>query len=439
VSLLDEWTLFEERSNIRFPTAYGLPSLSEDLVTKASGGGVVGEEGKPGAKWETNRNGVVLPPHPSGFEEMSLGWTLKMRPERTRDGKVRVACVVEQDGLRGFVNWGVPITVMQPAGILKKEKPRIATENRQLFPVFLAQRRELMFEPEGDKLVAKVVSDMDESAPGGEEFVEGFADRLRSPELPKLRIEVEATPVEVVAERGVEKKDDYQIFVMTRFVESPAFDGGPPSNVPFLADPQFQIMIRHLNQLRDVDLLSGPSLVFKNGESKEMELIREFIYPASYDPPTLYPATAKGFPASPATPKDWEKTTVGLKLQVKASLRPKGMIELELSPMNEELRKYLDFGAPIHHVENGKLTSILVSENRIETPVFAISAQRMKAQMPDGHTVCVGGFVRKWELQVEDKLPVLGLVTDSKRVVERKHVCIFVTARVVDTNGMPVK
>lgn len=39
---------------------------------------------------------------------------------------------------------------------------------------------------------------------------------------------------------------------------------------------------------------------------------------------------------------------------------------------------------------------------------------------------------------VEDKLPVLGLVTDSKKVVERRYIHVFITAQLMYPKGVPV-
>jgi len=60
-------------------------------------------------------------------------------------------------------------------------------------------------------------------------------------------------------------------------------------------------------------------------------------------------------------------------------------------------------------------------------------------RVPDGHTVVPGVSVSDRTVHIEDRLPVLGLVTESKTIVERRLVYVFVTAHLFDPAGKPVK
>ena len=44
-------------------------------------------------------------------------------------------------------------------------------------------------------------------------------------------------------------------------------------------DPQFQVVIRALNQKKGVDLLSAPKVTTKSGQRAIIEVVREFRYP----------------------------------------------------------------------------------------------------------------------------------------------------------------
>ena len=450
VAVLGEWISFHEGHEIGHATGYGLPNLPEKLAEKASGGGTIGEEGEPEEKWDTNAKEVILPPHPTGFERRSLGWTMKLRPERTADGKVRVACVVEQDALGGFVNWGVPIVANLPSGLLGREKSQMVAENRQLLPVFFKGRQEWMFEPEGNQLVGKIVperSDTGEMTPSERDFVEGFADGLRSADLPKLRIEVTAGPVETTASAAGNAGGRGKVMVMAKFVETdlnlPEWLG---TESAILSDPQFQVLIRALSQRKGVDLFTAPSITLADGEAGEVATQREFIYPERYDPPFFVPEPAAGeasiwheYPVAPATPNPFKIVQTGVELKVKSDIRPDGLIELDLSPRLSEFTEFLNFGAPIRQAKDGKPDGILLSENEIVIPVFDHASHRTKVRVPDGHTVVIGGFVNDRTQYVEDRLPVIGLVTDSRTVVERRRVFVFVTPILMDPAGKPVK
>src|SRR5882724_1509988 len=52
-------------------------------------------------------------------------------------------------------------------------------------------------------------------------------------------------------------------------------------------DPQFQVVIRALNQKKGVDLLSAPKVTTKSGQRAIIEVVREFRYPSSFTPPQV--------------------------------------------------------------------------------------------------------------------------------------------------------
>src|SRR5207237_8073929 len=52
-------------------------------------------------------------------------------------------------------------------------------------------------------------------------------------------------------------------------------------------DPQFQVVIRALNQKKGVDLLSAPRVTTKSGQRAVIEIVREFRYPTTFTPPQI--------------------------------------------------------------------------------------------------------------------------------------------------------
>ena len=52
-------------------------------------------------------------------------------------------------------------------------------------------------------------------------------------------------------------------------------------------NPQFQVVIRALNQKKGIDLLSAPSVTTKSGQRAIIEVIREFRYPRTYTQPQV--------------------------------------------------------------------------------------------------------------------------------------------------------
>src|SRR5712691_9484737 len=52
-------------------------------------------------------------------------------------------------------------------------------------------------------------------------------------------------------------------------------------------NPQFQVVIRALNQKKGIDLLSAPKVTTKSGQRAIIEIVREFRYPTTFTPPQV--------------------------------------------------------------------------------------------------------------------------------------------------------
>ncbi|MFM7182090.1 MAG: Amuc_1098 family type IV pilus outer membrane protein [Verrucomicrobiales bacterium] len=237
-----------------------------------------------------------------------------------------------------------------------------------------------------------------------------------------------------------------------------------------LTEPQFQVVIRALDQKKGTDLLSAPSVTTKPGLPARIEIIREFIYPTEYDPPELpnsvgndqvgggggvipgpglTPATVTTFPVTPATPAAFDTKNVGVTLEVDPVVGPNGFtIDLTLTPEVVEFEGFINYGNPITSgaIDGlGRPTQVVITENRIEMPIF--STRRVKTQVTvwDGQTVAIGGLIREDVQNVEDKVPLLGDTPIIGRLFKTKaeerfkrNLMVFVTARLIDPSGKPV-
>src|SRR5207244_5385341 len=59
-------------------------------------------------------------------------------------------------------------------------------------------------------------------------------------------------------------------------------------------DPQFQLVIRALNQKKGVDLLSSPRVTTKSGQRAVIEIVREFRYPTQFTEPKVPDIQGRG-------------------------------------------------------------------------------------------------------------------------------------------------
>jgi len=227
-------------------------------------------------------------------------------------------------------------------------------------------------------------------------------------------------------------------------------------------DPQFQVVIRALSQKKGVDLLSAPSVMARSGQRAKIEVIREFIYPTEYDPPEIpnsFGGNDEGggssggaFPVTPATPTAFETRNTGVTLEVDPVLgADEFTIDLNLAPEVVEFDGFINYGSPINTVATTIATSlsrpepVVITENRIEMPIFNTRKVTTQVTIWDGQTVALGGLIREDVQDVEDKVPVMGdlplvgrLFRSSTELHLKRNLTIFVKAQLMDPAGMPI-
>lgn len=231
-------------------------------------------------------------------------------------------------------------------------------------------------------------------------------------------------------------------------------------------DPQFQVVIRALAQKKGVDLMSAPSVTTKSGQQASVEVVREFIYPTEFDPPQIPQTTGNGvnttsvlgtsgggtgsFPVTPTTPTAFEMRPVGVRMEVEPTLGADGYtIDLNLAPEVTEFEGFINYGSPIQTGASdalGNPTTVVLTENKIEQPVFSSRKLKTSVTVFDGATVVMGGLIREDVQNVEDKVPLLGDIPILGRLFQTKaedhykrNLMIFVTASLIDPSGAKIR
>jgi general secretion pathway protein D len=217
---------------------------------------------------------------------------------------------------------------------------------------------------------------------------------------------------------------------------------GPAAGVLALAgvfsNPQFQVVLRAVNQKKGIDVLSAPKVTTKSGTQATIEIIREFRYPEVYSPPQIPQSTGSGSqPITPATPESFKMTPTGVRLVVEPTVGADNYtIDLRLLPEVTEFEGFINYGSPI--LQRG----VVVTENRIEYPVFNQRKVETSVSIYDGQTVALGGLIREDVQKVSDKTPILGDIpyagvlfrSQSDQHIKR-NLIIFVTATLMDPAG----
>jgi general secretion pathway protein D len=199
-----------------------------------------------------------------------------------------------------------------------------------------------------------------------------------------------------------------------------------------------------------------------------VEVVREFYYPTEFDPPQI-PQQFGGtggvstnglaglgggsngsFPVTPTTPTNFEVKPIGVRMEVDPVVGPDGYtIDLTLAPEVNEFEGFINYGSPIQTASTdavGNPTTIVLTENRIPQPVFSTRKVSTSVSVWDGQTVAMGGLIREDVQDVEDKVPLLGDIPIIGRLFQTKaedhfkrNLTVFVTAKLIDPSGQPIK
>jgi general secretion pathway protein D len=229
-------------------------------------------------------------------------------------------------------------------------------------------------------------------------------------------------------------------------------------------NPQFQVVIRALNQKKGIDLLSAPSVTAKSGQRAIIEVIRELRYPGTYTAPqvpsisTTTGTTVVGAAAAvpvvvtPTTPATWETRNTGVTLEVEPVVGGDATtIDLNLIPQVVEFEGFINYGSPINAVGVNTVAGISVSQpveltaNVINQPVFSTRKVTTSVSVYDGQTVVLGGLMREDVQKTEDKVPIIGDIPLVGRAFRtnteqhtKKNLVIFVSAKIITPAGLPL-
>jgi general secretion pathway protein D len=237
-------------------------------------------------------------------------------------------------------------------------------------------------------------------------------------------------------------------------------------------------VIRALNQKKGVDLMSAPKVTTKSGNKAVVKVVRNFPYPTEFNPPepptasdgtVLAAVTSEGFISqgmvTPSTPTAFETRDIGVTLEVEPVVGPDNYtIDLNLSPEVVEFEGFINYGSPILGpsipfvtlptipipitvpVPGAPITTSVLTDNVINQPIFSTRKVTTSVSIWDGQTVALGGLIREDVQKVNDKVPILGDIPLAGRLFRsnvdqkiKRNLIIFVTARLMDAEGRPVR
>lgn len=222
----------------------------------------------------------------------------------------------------------------------------------------------------------------------------------------------------------------------------------------YLDDVNLQMLMRGLEQKKNVDVMAKPAVMTRSGQSSSIAIVREFLYATEYEPPELpnsVGSTVGGgtTPVTPATPTAFDKKDVGITLEVLPVVDDKKQyINVTLNPVFSDFDGYVNYGSPINSTVQGPLgpSTVAVTENAILMPIFSKQAVTSSVDVADGSTVVVGSLLQESIQNVEDQTPILGSIPILGRLFQSKArkpsstaIVFLVNVELLDPTGRPYR
>ncbi len=224
-------------------------------------------------------------------------------------------------------------------------------------------------------------------------------------------------------------------------------------------DPQFQVVVRGIQQNGSNDLLATNTVVTRAGQLAVLKSVREFMYPTEYDPPEMPQSVGQvqlgnvifvGFdsfaPITPAHPTAFEMRELGSLVEVQAAIGPDNYtVDLDLKPEVTRFEGFINYGSPIRQYDTSPGGQVYVTqevENPILMPVFKVLRNAVQVSVYSGETAVIGGLYESNRQVIDDRTPILGdapvvgrLFRSKIESRQRRAVVFFVTVNIIDPSG----
>ncbi len=208
---------------------------------------------------------------------------------------------------------------------------------------------------------------------------------------------------------------------------------GPDKNI------NLNVSITALNQRDLAESLAAPKVTTLPNEEAVLSMVIDEYYPESWDQPRFQNSEI-GVTLEPAFPQFGEPTPIGIILRVTPTrLGRDNTIDLTLEPEVTEFTQWSKYYYLVTIPGNNT-----AQEEEIKMPEISRRSYKTNVTVYDGESVVMGGVIDEKTNVIHAKYPVLGdiplvgrLFRDYRYYSEKSNLIIFVTARKMETWGVP--
>ena len=230
------------------------------------------------------------------------------------------------------------------------------------------------------------------------------------------------------------------------------------------------VLMRGVNQRKDVDLLQNPQIIFKAGRDEQVVIacVKEMYYPEEYEAPEIVssrggnnnnnnnnttwvdnPVPKPSHPSSFTFYGISEDNLdgVGTILQIhKAELsEDEQTVEIDMALTINEFEGFINWGSPINQARtnNEQFYFLELTPNYILKPIFKRNYFNNSVVIQSGSVLALGGLQTARKIRYEDKIPILGdlplvgrLFRSEGEDSEQRVLMYFLKVDVIDPTGV---
>ena len=197
------------------------------------------------------------------------------------------------------------------------------------------------------------------------------------------------------------------------------------------------------------ETLSCPKLITTSGHQATIRMVEETYYPSGWENPEIT-VNNNTVQLQAPIPEFDDATDIGIRLTVTPIVNPDNYtITLHVKP---EIVSFIKFSEYDVRVEQGQIDSAGVvtpsiqTDYKIKMPEIGRRDIDTHIKVYDGETIVLGGMVNNRNVYRDDKWPIIGnipllgrLFTSQLAFTEQTNLLIFLTARLINNDGVPVR
>ncbi|MCF6176161.1 MAG: hypothetical protein L3J71_10380 [Victivallaceae bacterium] len=222
-------------------------------------------------------------------------------------------------------------------------------------------------------------------------------------------------------------------------------------------DVNLSLTVNAVDQNTRSESLSAPKVITTSGSRATIRMVRSEYFPTSWEAPEIETSNNTNI-IRHATPEFDEATNIGVIFDVEPTVGPDNYtITLHIVPQVIDFLQWTfynyffetsttqSFAIPIFPFSRTVTTSSTV-RGEIKMPEITHRDLDIRVKVYDGETIVIGGMIDNRSRYRDDKYPMLGELPLVGRFfrsqmsdIEKVNLVIFVTARLVNNDGVPVR